>query len=270
MCYSNTEVRTATNGCVGSYSNFARAGRYGGEPEDCIYRWKKQGHLPQAQPPPPLTKRPRPTQPPIHRPFHPPIKRRNHHVLPQYSITYSSKRMRLVSSRFVLMKLVWGVGKSVRDVTNFLRNTQLEADVLYGTSNRFIFGRLSRPFCTFNFYLEVGVGVAISLDFDSIGSDSGFASFFFFNSFGGLGWGFYSVRGDINPGYFRSRPPVVGVDAWKDFRFSDGALCSPGCAYSMLEPQPISDRPTALGFYTPCEAVSIRESIIFVLEVLEV
>ena len=38
------------------------------------------------------------------------------------------------------------------------------------------------------------------------------------------------MRGGINPGDCRFRPPDVGVaDAWKDFRTSDGALTSPAC-----------------------------------------
>ena len=66
------------------------------------------------------------------------------------------------------------------------------------------------------------------------------------------------MRGGVDPPReLRFRPRVVGfVDVWKDFRSGDGNLSSPGCAGSMFEPKPISDRPMGLtGVSIPCGVV---------------
>ena len=63
------------------------------------------------------------------------------------------------------------------------------------------------------FHLEVGLGVAVSLDFDSflvlIQVLNQFL--YLFSNFWGVGLGFHTMRGGINPGDFRFRPPVVEV-----------------------------------------------------------
>ena len=62
-------------------------------------------------------------------------------------------------------------------------------------------------------------------------------------------WGFHTLRGGIDPGDLRFRTRVVGaVDVWKDFSSGDGNPSSPGCAGSMYDPQPVSNRPVGLGF----------------------
>ena len=49
------------------------------------------------------------------------------------------------------------------------------------------------------------------------------------------------------PGDHRSCPQVVGlIKLWKDFQSGDGNLSCPGCADSMKDPQPTSDRPVGL------------------------
>ena len=53
-----------------------------------------------------------------------------------------------------------------------------------------------------------------------------------------LGWGFYIVRGGIDPGDYRFRPRFIGVaDTWKDFSSGDGTLSFsifPGGRWLML------------------------------------
>ena len=68
------------------------------------------------------------------------------------------------------------------------------------------------------------------------------------------------MRGGINPEYFRFRPPVVGfVDAWTDFLNQRWGLILPELRWLYV----------GVRVSTPCGAVSIRENIIFVQEVLE-
>ena len=88
---------------------------------------------------------------------------------------------------------------------------------------------------------------------------------------------FHTVRGVLT----HFRPPVVGVvDAWKGIRTGDGALSSTGCACSMHEPQPIRDRPKALGLprragrcrsgrstFSPTECRSCRDTEGFMIRV---
>ena len=81
------------------------------------------------------------------------------------------------------------------------------------------------------FYIEISVGVWVNRCgmwgnlslFSILTRVLNNVLYNFCSTFGGLGWGFHTVRGGIKPGYFRFRCPVVGVvDAWKDFRVGEG------------------------------------------------
>ena len=224
MCYSSTVVRTAANRCVGSYSNFVRAGRYSGE-NKILYQKKGTG------PPPTGTKRPRhlqndpdqPTQPPTHPPNAP------------TTVCYSSTAVRTAANRCVWSVLDFyfeisvGCGGISEDYP-----VRCRCAVWY---RKTFFGRLP-PFLYFRCFILKLVWEWISRWASTLFRFRlEFLMIFVLVDFWGVGLKFPHPAGGINSGDFRWRAPVVGVgDAWKDFRTNDWTLSSPGCTGSMYEP----------------------------------
>ena len=208
---------------------------------------------------PPLTKLP------THQTTHPPTDPSTHQR-PQPCATAAQQHVQQQTDAFgqysiFRLKLVWGVGKSLRDVRKIVRTIQLDAAVHKGTGKPF-FDDFPAFLVISIFYLEVGVKVAISLDFDSFSvlTQVLHQLLYLLSRLRGLGWGFHTAWGGISPGDFRSRPPVVGVaDAWKDFRTSDGALL-PMLRWLYVGAPTNQRSASGVRVSTPCGAVSIREN----------